>query len=395
MYSQKPTGHDYENMPYYKDEPSRQRQNQIQEDINSPRLQNQRLSQRPHRLVQERTGEWHSDLEAYANMEPISWNNMARFAQKPHGSYYPENPPMPYMSAAQQHQKQKYRIETHSKILPYVVRDHSWNFDSHDGTNFGKYKSDAPQAYAADVDYELPHPTNIPTEADPLLPCTPAEEIEWAAEKSAAAAAGLPKPDAWCESSVADPDPVEDDQAATDEATAAENTGAEAAANGTVVAPPASGATAHKKTKANVPKSLKGGAHPKSKSSKSIDKEFEDKKAKKEAAAKKSAETNKSAEASAKAIVTSPIKEKEVTDAIDNDQKSHAAIKTKDDHEHLTDPNDIVHEEAPKPAPKKVEILKDPTVEAKKSNKPAKTAKKDSDANKTNNPPVLKLKADS
>jgi hypothetical protein len=83
-----------------------------------------------------------------------------------------------------------------------------------------------------------------------------------------------------------------------------------------------------------------------------------------------------------------------VTDAIDNDQKSHATIKTKDDHEHLIDPNDIVHEEAPKPAPKKVEILKDPTVEAKKSNKPAKTAKKDSDANKTNNQPVLKLKAD-
>lgn len=162
------------------------------------------------------------------------------------------------------------------------MRDHSWNFDSHDGTNFGKYKTDAPQAYAADVDYVLPHPTNIPTEADPLLPCTPAEEIEWASEKSAAAAAGLPKPDAWCESSVADPDPVEDDQAATDEATAAENTGAEAAANGTtVVAPPAAGATAHKKTKASVPKSIKGSAQPKSKAAKAQKKIDDEKKAKK------------------------------------------------------------------------------------------------------------------
>lgn len=163
------------------------------------------------------------------------------------------------------------------------MRDHSWNFDSHDGTNFGKYKTDAPQAYAADVDYVLPHPTNIPTEADPLLPCTPAEEIEWAAEKSAAAAAGLPKPDAWCESSVADPDPVEDDQAATDEATAAENTGAEAAANGTtVVAPPSAAATAHKKSKANVPKNVKGAAKPNSNGSKSLKKDSKQAKAKTE-----------------------------------------------------------------------------------------------------------------
>lgn len=343
-------------------------------------------------------------------MEPISWNDMARFAQQPHGSYYPKNPPTPMsmaqhqiapMSAAQQ--KQKYRIETHSKILPYVVRDHSWNFDSHDGTNFGKYKTDAPQAYAADVEYELPHPTNIPTEADPLLPCTPAEEIEWAQEKSAAAAAGLPKPDAWCESSVPDPDPVDADadQAATDAATAAENTGAEAAANGTVATPPAAGATAHKKTKANVPKSAHApkaaSTNPKSKA-KSAEKEFEEKKAKKEAAKQNSAASKKTAETQAREIVTAPIKEKDMTAAIDHDEKSHASTKKED--EHPVDPNDVVpasHQDAPKPVPKKVEkileIMKDPKVEAKKAGI---SAKLDTNANKTNNSPtVSKLKADS
>jgi hypothetical protein len=265
-------------------------------------------------------------------MEPISWNNMARFAQKPHGSYYPENPPMAPMSAAQQ--QERYRIETHSKILPYVIRDHSWNFDSHDGTNFGKYKTDAPQAYAAEVDYVLPHPTNIPSEADPLLPCTPAEELEWAAEKSAAAAAGLPKPDAWCESSVVDPDPVEDDQAATDEATAAENTGAEAAANGTT--PAAASATAHKKTKAHVPKATKGSAKPKSGAAKSQ---------KEVTASKQSTEAKKvEAKKTAKDVVAAPIQEQEVTAAIDHDEKSHAAIKTKED-KHATDPNDIAPKE--------------------------------------------------
>jgi len=185
------------------------------------------------------------------------------------------------------------------------VRDHSWNFDSHDGSNFGKYKSDAPQAYAAEIDYTLPHPTNIPTDPDPLLPCTPAEEIEWAQEKATAAAAGLPKPDAWCESSVTDPDPVEDDQAATDEATAAENTGAEAAANGTT--PPASGATAHKKTKASVPKNVKGAAKPKA-ATKSQKKATDDKKLSKKEAPKE-APQKKTVEQTAKEIVTGPIKE--------------------------------------------------------------------------------------
>merc|ERR1712167_304064 len=30
----------------------------------------------------------------------------------------------------------KYRVETHSKIIPYVIRDHAWNMGHHDQTNF-------------------------------------------------------------------------------------------------------------------------------------------------------------------------------------------------------------------------------------------------------------------
>lgn len=53
------------------------------------------------------------------------------------------------------------RIETHSKIIPYVIRDHAWNFDHHDKTNYYRYKDDTPEGYN-DQDYEDPHPTNKP-----------------------------------------------------------------------------------------------------------------------------------------------------------------------------------------------------------------------------------------
>jgi hypothetical protein len=46
--------------------------------------------------------------------------------------------------------------------------------------------NDAPKQYATEVEYELPNPTNIPTAADPLEPCTAAEEVELANEKAAA-----------------------------------------------------------------------------------------------------------------------------------------------------------------------------------------------------------------
>ena len=96
-----------------------------------------------------------------------------------------------------------------------------------------------------------------------------------------------------------------------------------------------------------------------------------------------------------------------MTAAIDHDEKSHATIaKKQDEHkpeEHLIDPNDVAHhEEAPKPAAKKIEkileIMKDPKVEAKKAQSTSLTnssAKVESNANKTNNSSQdLKLKAD-
>lgn len=75
-----------------------------------------------------------------------------------------------------------------------------------------------------------------------------------------------------------------------------------------------------------------------------------------------------------------------MTAAIDNDEKTHSAIKTKEA-KHEVDPNDIVPVSEPpknalkKETPKKIEILKDPKVEAKKANKTS--------------PTELKLKADS
>jgi hypothetical protein len=78
MYAQRPSIYETENKPYYKGEQTREEK--ARENMEYPRLQNQGLSQKHHRFVQERTGEWHSDLEKYADMEPISWNNMARFA---------------------------------------------------------------------------------------------------------------------------------------------------------------------------------------------------------------------------------------------------------------------------------------------------------------------------
>lgn len=54
----------------------------------------------------------------------------------------------------------RYRVETDSKIIPYVVRDHAWNFDHHDKTNFYRYKEDSPDGYKEGMKYITPHPTN-------------------------------------------------------------------------------------------------------------------------------------------------------------------------------------------------------------------------------------------
>ncbi len=53
-----------------------------------------------------------------------------------------------------------FRVETHSKVIPYVVREHAWNFDHHDNTNFERYRADAPDGYKEHIQWITPHPTN-------------------------------------------------------------------------------------------------------------------------------------------------------------------------------------------------------------------------------------------
>jgi hypothetical protein len=72
----------------------------------------------------------------------------------------------------------KYRVETHSKIIPYVVRDHAWNFGHHDQTNFYRYKDDAPEGYKDAVTYRKPHPTNIPIPPKVIVDIKEKEEEE-------------------------------------------------------------------------------------------------------------------------------------------------------------------------------------------------------------------------
>ena len=43
--------------------------------------------------------------------------------------------------------------ETHSRIEPYVVRDHAWNLDGHDTSNFYDYRDDAPAGYKEMIKY--------------------------------------------------------------------------------------------------------------------------------------------------------------------------------------------------------------------------------------------------
>jgi len=58
--------------------------------------------------------------------------------------------------------QKKFRVETNSIVIPYVVRDHAWNWETDDNTHFDNYKEDAPAGYNDTVNYTLPHPTNIP-----------------------------------------------------------------------------------------------------------------------------------------------------------------------------------------------------------------------------------------
>lgn len=91
----------------------------------------------------------------------------------------------------------KFRVETHSKIIPYVVRDHAWNFGHHDNTNFYNYKEDAPEGYRDAVEYKTPHPTNKPVPPKVIVDIKEkeeaddhADEIEEAAKNGTKAADG-------------------------------------------------------------------------------------------------------------------------------------------------------------------------------------------------------------
>jgi len=72
----------------------------------------------------------------------------------------------------------RYRVETDSKIIPYVIRDHAWNFDHHDKTNFYRYREDAPEGYREAVKYMVPHPTNKPVPPKIVLDIKDKEEVD-------------------------------------------------------------------------------------------------------------------------------------------------------------------------------------------------------------------------
>ena len=72
----------------------------------------------------------------------------------------------------------KYRVETHSKIIPYVVRDHAWNLGHHDQTNFYRYRDDAPAGYKDAVEYRVPHPTNQPVPPKVIVDINEKEEVD-------------------------------------------------------------------------------------------------------------------------------------------------------------------------------------------------------------------------
>ena len=116
----------------------------------------------------------HSTVEPYVQREH-SWNhdqhdqsnaktwdhetkNPSGYQVQPGFAQINQNP----QSIADAKRMEDYRIETHSKVIPYVVRDHSWNFDEHDQVDFARYKQDTPDGYKEHLEYIKPHPTNVP-----------------------------------------------------------------------------------------------------------------------------------------------------------------------------------------------------------------------------------------
>lgn len=48
--------------------------------------------------------------------------------------------------------KKYYRVETHSHIIPYIVREEAWSSDELDATNSTKYCGSSPDGYSVDLD---------------------------------------------------------------------------------------------------------------------------------------------------------------------------------------------------------------------------------------------------
>ena len=117
----------------------------------------------------------HSEILPYKHREEHAWThdqydqsnkktwdhetkNPSGYQVQPGFAQVDQNP----QSIADAKRMEDYRVETHSKVIPYVVRDHSWNFDEHDQVDFARYKQDTPDGYKEHLTYIKPHPTNVP-----------------------------------------------------------------------------------------------------------------------------------------------------------------------------------------------------------------------------------------
>lgn len=90
-------------------------------------------------------------------------------ATEAYASQYPLQASLDKFNRLSQAGKYDHTWETKSIVLPYVTRNHAWNFDEHDQTNWEDYKEATPAGYQETVDYEDPHPTvdNYPKSAEP------------------------------------------------------------------------------------------------------------------------------------------------------------------------------------------------------------------------------------
>lgn len=61
-------------------------------------------------------------------------------------------------------------------ILPYVQRNHAWNFDEHDATNWKEYEHATPEATKDQVDIVSPHPW--PMKDDASADAEPEDEFK-------------------------------------------------------------------------------------------------------------------------------------------------------------------------------------------------------------------------